>query len=270
MSTLFPHGRWLLCRPDDYDVRYKINPWMDLQKVPLQGRAQSQWKTLHHTLLRLGAWVEYVQQGRGVPDMVFTANGGLVKGNVVVLPSFRFPERQPEEPLFQAWFEQAGYRTVRLSSGAFEGEGDALFWGDQLIGGFGFRTDQGVYHEVQAELQIGPVVTVRLIDERFYHLDTCFSPLEPGLALVFRGAFEPEGFATLEKMGELIEVTEEDAVRFVCNSVVLGKDIIMPAGCAATTEKLQKRGFRVHPVELDEFLKAGGAAKCLSLRLDRT
>jgi N-dimethylarginine dimethylaminohydrolase len=269
MSQLFPHGRWLLCRPDDYDVRYKINPWMDLQKVPVQGRAQHQWMTLHHTLLRLGAWVEYVQQGRGVPDMVFTANGGLVKGNTVVLPSFRFPERQAEETLFQSWFEKAGYTVVRLTTGAFEGEGDALFSGETLVGGFGFRTDKFVYQEIEQALDITPVVAVRLIDERFYHLDTCYTPLANGLAMAYREAFEPEGIVSLEKVSELIMVPEEDAVRFVCNSVVLGEDIVMPAGCVTTTAILERRGFRVHPVDLDEFLKAGGAAKCLSLRLDR-
>lgn len=264
--TMFPGGRWLLCWPDDYDVRYQINPWMDIRRAPHKGRAVEQWIGLHHTLIRLGAWVEYIQQGTNLPDMVFTANGGLVVGKQVVLPSFRYKERQGEEPLFSDWFRQHGYSVTTLTTGSFEGEGDALFIGSMLVGGYGFRTDRAVYQEIGKILNV-PISDVELVDSRFYHLDTCYCPLRSDLAMAFKPAFTPQGFAALESLSDVVQVPEHDAIKFVCNSVVLGNKLVMPAGCPDTAKLLEKRGFEVFPVELDEFIKAGGAAKCLSLRL---
>ncbi len=266
-AASFPNGRWLLCRPIDYDVRYKINPWMDTTIVPDTVRAAKQWQLLHHTLLRLGAWVEYIEQGTNVPDMVFTANGGLVCGGDVVIPKFRHAERQPEEALFKTWFLERGYNAIELTSGAFEGEGDALFIGNILVGGYGFRTDEQIYDELKAKLTVSEIIKIHLVDPRFYHLDTCFCPLEGKTVLAFPDAFDAESKKTLAERFEVIAVPADDAARFVCNSVVLGKEVIMPAGCKETTAILEARGFNVHPVPLDEFIKAGGAAKCLSLKI---
>lgn len=267
--TLFPHGRWLVCRPKDYDVRYTINPWMDLSRVPKQELAREQWNNLHHHLLRLGAWVEYVTHEDGNPDMVFTANAGLVRGTDVILSRFRHPERQGEERHFKAWFETHGFTVHELSKGSFEGEGDALFSGNTLFCGWGFRSDREVYDEVGALLKVQDLVVVQLQDPRFYHLDTCFCPLNAQTALVYPGAFTKDGLEVLRKYTELIEVPEADALQFVCNAVVLGRDVVLPAGCPQTYAKLAERGFVTHPVELSEFIKAGGAAKCLSLRLEQ-
>ncbi len=267
-SALFPNKRWLVCKPEDYDVRYSINPWMDTRVVPLRELARSQWQCLHHYLLRLGAWIEYVPHAEGFPDMVFTANAGLVRGDTVVLSSFRYKERQGEEPFYQAWFESNGYKVLRVSSGTYEGEGDALFAGDTLYCGWGFRSEVSAHEEVADLLSVGELVLLELKDPRFYHLDTCFCPLTSDLGIVYPGAFSADGIAQLEQHMELIKVPEADATQFVCNAVVLGEDIILPAGCQATYSMLQKRGYRTHPVDLSEFIKAGGAAKCLSLKLD--
>ena len=132
---MFPNKRWLVCKPQDYDVRYSINPWMNTSVTPELDRARCQWQSLHHHLLRLGAWLEYVPHADGVPDMVFTANAGLVRGDTVVLSSFRHKERQGEEPFYQAWFESNGYQVKRITTGSYEGEGDALFSGDNLYCG---------------------------------------------------------------------------------------------------------------------------------------
>lgn len=268
-EPLFPNGRWLVCWPEDYDVRYKINPWMDLTKVPEKVLASSQWTYLHHHLLRLGAWLEYVQHENGVPDMVFTANAGLVRGKNVVLSRFRYQERQAEEGYFRKWFESNGYKVHEVSSGCFEGEGDALFAGEYLFGGHGFRTDRDTLEQAAALLNVKSLVPMELKDPRFYHLDTCFCPLNPNLALIFADAFSLEDVKRVEKSIELLRVEESDAVRFVCNAVVLGQDIVLPSGCEGTYRTLSQRGFRCHPVELSEFIKAGGAAKCLSLKLDQ-
>lgn len=266
-TTLFPHNRWLVCRPVDYDVRYKINPWMDLLRLPEKILARVQWTALHHTLLRLGAWLEYVHHEDGLPDMVFTANAGLVRGGDVVLSRFRHKERQGEEVFFQRWFEDHDFRVHTVSSGAFEGEGDALFAGERLYCGYGYRSDRPAHEEVAALLNVKDMVAVELVDPRFYHLDTCFCPLTSEVAIFFPDAFSAEGVRALERSIELIPVPALDAEKFVCNAVVLGRDVVVAAGCQLTYDVLASRGFTAHPVDLSEFIKAGGAAKCLSLRL---
>ena len=267
-SPLFPHGRWLVCRPKDYDVRYQINPWMDLSQTPEKELARTQWNNLHHHIIRLGGWLEYVDHADGWPDMVFTANAGLVRGKDVVLSHFRHPERAGEEAFFRQWFETNGFTVHGVTRGAFEGEGDALFAGKKLFCGYGFRSERAAYEEVASLLGVSELIPVQLQDPRFYHLDTCFCPLTPTLALVHPGAFNEQDLKQLERTIELIRVSAEDAVHFVCNAVVLGTDVVLPAGCAATYEALAKRGFTAHPIALSEFIKAGGAAKCLSLKLD--
>jgi N-dimethylarginine dimethylaminohydrolase len=243
---------------------------MDLTKTPQKEIAASQWMNLHHHILRLGGWLEYVEHADGWPDMVFTANAGLVRGREVVISKFRFKERAGEERYFKEWFLSAGYTVHELSSGAFEGEGDALFAGDTLFCGYGFRSDRSAHEEVASLLGGRKVVAVQLQDPRFYHLDTCFCPLTPKLALVHPGAFNAQDLAILEQSMELIRVPPEDAVHFVCNAVVLGTDVVLPAGCSTTYKALADRGFTAHPVPLGEFIKAGGAAKCLSLKLDNS
>lgn len=269
-ASLFPYGRWLVCKPKDYDVRYQINPWMDLSKTPEKALAGSQWMNLHHHILRLGGWLEYVDHAQGWPDMVFTANAGLVRGRDFVLSKFRHKERAGEEPFFRDWFHAAGFKVSQVSRGAFEGEGDALFAGDTLFCGYGFRSDRAAHEEVAGLLNVHKVVAVQLQDPRFYHLDTCFCPLTPKLALVHPGAFNAPDLALLENSIELIRVPPEDAVQFVCNAVVLGTNVVLPAGCASTYKALASRGYTAYPVALSEFIKAGGAAKCLSLKLDNS
>lgn len=265
--SLFPHGRWLVCKPKDYDVRYQINPWMDLSKTPEKALAASQWMNLHHHILRLGGWLEYVEHADGWPDMVFTANAGLVRGRDAVISKFRHKERAGEERYFKEWFSASGFNVHELSKGAFEGEGDALFAGDILFCGYGFRSDRAAHEEVASLLGVKKLVAVKLQDPRFYHLDTCFCPLTPKLALVHPRAFNASDLALLEQSIELIRVPSTDAVHFVCNAVVLGTDVVLPAGCDTTYRALAERGYTAHPVALSEFIKAGGAAKCLSLKL---
>jgi N-dimethylarginine dimethylaminohydrolase len=264
---LFPGGRWLLCPAAFFDVKYEINPWMSIAHTPQHTRARRQWQTLHHTLLRLGAWVEYVEPHRDCPDMVFTANAGLNRGKQVVLSRFRHKERQLEAPYFKQWFEDHGYHVVEVHSGSFEGEGDALFAAEKLFCGWGFRSDREAYAEVQQALSIKELVYCRLVDPRFYHLDTCFCPLDSKRALFYPPAFDEESKKSMESHIELFPVTAEDAARFACNAVVLGRSVVLPSGCAETQNTLRKLGYESHPVELDEFLKAGGSAKCLTMRI---
>lgn len=269
MLELFPGGRYLLCNPHHFDVIYEINAWMDVELPPDKTRAQRQWTTLHHTLIRIGVWVEYVNPLQTQPDMVFTANAGLVRDDKVVLSRFKYKERQGEAPGFEAWFKANGFEVLSLDKCNFEGEGDALYAGDVLFGGYGFRTDKEVYPELERLLGHKKTIVCQMTNPRFYHLDTCFCPLNSTTGFFYPGAFTRETAAEMKSAMELFEVPEEEAMHFACNSVVVGKDVVMPAGCPKTCDFLKGSGFTPYPVEVDEYLKAGGAAKCLVLKLQQ-
>lgn len=269
LKETFPNGKWLLCPPNYFDVKYEINPWMNRDRVPLSAVAAEQWRVLHHTILRLGGYVEYVEPTQEQPDLVFTANAGLVRANKLVLSKFKHKERQGEEAIFENWFASRGYQISKLNTGYFEGEGDALFAGDTLFCGYGFRSEAKVYQEVCNILGVHDNVLCELIDSRFYHLDICFCPLNSKLALYNPWGLSEQSIESMKKKIEMVPVAEKDAQRFVCNAVVLGDNVILPAGCDQTQKELEKLGFKSYSVELGEFLKGGGAAKCLSLRLNQ-
>ena len=184
--------RILMCAPDHYDVDYVINPWMEgnIHKSS-RDRAVQQWEKLHHVLQDL-AKVDLVPGRSGVPDMVFTANAGLVLGENVVLSRFYHPERQGEEPHFKKWFEVNGFNVFELPKDLpFEGAGDALLdrEGRWLWAGYGFRSELDSHPYIAKWLDI-EVLSLRLIDDRFYHLDTCFCPLIDGYLLYYPEAFD--------------------------------------------------------------------------------
>ena len=256
-----------MCSPDHYEVSYEINPWMNKSIETAKKSAWTQWKHLHHFILRLGGWVEYVHPQKGFPDMVFTANAGLIKDKRCVLSHFRYKERQGEEPAFKNWFIEHGYEVCELKDCFFEGEGDALFAGDRLFAACGFRSDRASHQKIKSFFELKKVIACELINPYFYHLDTCFAPIDQDTAIYFPQAFSADSIEQMQKEIKLIPIEEEEAKKFACNCVILGKDIIIPAGCFKTCDLLNNLGFNTHQVELDEFIKAGGAAKCLTLKL---
>jgi N-dimethylarginine dimethylaminohydrolase len=261
-------NRLLLCPPDFYTVRYEINPWMDRAKQVDHSLAEKQWRLLCSTLTELGCELNYVPPEPGWPDMVFTANAGLVQGRKVLLSNFRHAERAGEEHAYERWFRQCGYDVTRVSRRlAFEGEGDALWFGDTLCCGHGFRTDEEAHSEI-AEWSRSSVLSLALVDPRYYHLDTCFCPLDASSALWHSGAFDEEGRKNLKRLvPDLIEVSPAEAECFACNAIVLERQVVLPEACPETSRALQGRGFRTHAVPMGEFIKAGGACKCLVLWL---
>ncbi|MBI2105192.1 MAG: amidinotransferase [Candidatus Omnitrophica bacterium] len=268
---------FLMCRPTHYTIAYEINPWMSLKRQANRGRALAQWTRLYQLLTRqLGARVRLLPPSPGVPDLVFTANAGLIHGRTLIRSNFRHPERQREEPLIERYFRRQGFRVVRLASRHdFEGEGDALWVGRTLLFGFRFRSDAPVHEELARWLG-ARVLPVELADRRFYHLDTCFCPLGEEAALWFPRAFDRYGRRVIERLiPEPISVSERDAARFVCNAIPLpdpagGRALVVHEGLSAPLRRrLARRGFRIYPLDLSEFLKAGGSAKCLVLRLSR-
>ena len=263
--------RFLMCAPDHYDVDYVINPWMEgnVHKSS-RDRAVEQWQGLFH-ILKENSTVDLVTPQKGVPDMVFTANAGLVLDNTVVLSRFYHKERQGEEPFFQQWFEEQGFTVHLLPKDLpFEGAGDALLdrEGRWLWAGYGFRSELDSHPYLAKWLDI-EVLSLRLMDERFYHLDTCFCPLADGYLLYYPPAFDAYSNRLIEMRvpeAKRIAVDEADAVNFACNAVNIDRLIVMNKISDSLKERLAAVGFRILETPLTEFLKAGGAAKCLTLR----
>lgn len=264
-------ARFLMCRPQYYGIEYEINPWMSRLRGAEPEVAGAQWQNLYDTLTRrAGAQVELIDPVAGLPDLVFTANAGVVSGRKVILSRFRFPARSGEEPVFRQWFCEHGFETVELPADVFfEGAGDLLRCGENVFAGYHFRSEIAS-HAAVGDLLGERVLSLQLVDPRFYHLDTCFCPLSDGRAIYFPGAFDDYARRVIEQyIPERIEVTEADALRFGCNAVCVDRHVIIPAGCLRLTHALSNWSFEVHSVNLSEFLKSGGAAKCLTLRLDR-
>jgi lysine-ketoglutarate reductase/saccharopine dehydrogenase-like protein (TIGR00300 family) len=264
--------RFLMCAPDYYDVDYVINPWMEgnIHKSA-RDRSVEQWEKLYH-VIKDHAIVDLVSPEKGWPDMVFTANAGLVLGDNVVLSRFYHKERQGEEPYFKKWFEENGYTVYELPKDLpFEGAGDALFdrEGRWLWAGYGFRSELDSHPYIAKWLDT-EVLSLRLIDNRFYHLDTCFCPLTDGYLLYYPGAFDSYSNRLIEMRvpeEKRITIDEADAVNFACNAVNINHMVVMNKASDLLKQSLADTGFKVRETPLTEFLKAGGAAKCLTLRV---
>jgi N-dimethylarginine dimethylaminohydrolase len=261
--------RILMCPPDYYGIEYEINPWMSRSRGSTPERAHQQWKALYETLLGLGVQVELLAAQPGLPDLVFTANAGLMFGQRFFSSRFRHEVRARETPYFDAWFAAHGFTVEHLPEGMFfEGAGDALFCGATLFAGYRIRSDvRG--HQYLGRTLGRHVLPLELVNPRFYHLDTCFCPLAPGEAIYYPAAFDGYGRRVLERhIPRLLAVNESESLRFGCNAVVVGKTVVVNTGCEHLAADLRSWGYQPIAVELDEFLKAGGSAKCLTLRLD--
>jgi lysine-ketoglutarate reductase/saccharopine dehydrogenase-like protein (TIGR00300 family) len=270
-------ARVLMCEPTYFGVEYVINPWMhgNVGKVS-PDRARAQWQDLKALIERV-ADVELIPPGPGLPDMCFTANGGMVFGSRFVPARFSVAQRTPESDLHRQWFAQAEVEVVDLPShSAFEGEGDALWWpgpnsAPLVWAGYGVRSDLEAHRDLAEAIRI-EIVSLRLVDERFYHLDTCFLPLPDGRLMYFRDAFDQYSLAEIERRTapeQRLEIKIEDALRFACNAVRIGSMMIMNDASAELRARLEGWGYQTHTTPLDEFLKAGGAAKCLTLLLEQ-
>ncbi len=273
--ALLPHSAtFLMCPPRLYDVNYVINPWMAGNvHASSHTRASEQWQRLYEAVSKI-ATVELIQPEPGSPDMVFTANAGLERDGIVAISSFFHSERQGEEPHFRSWFQQAGYTVVDIPRATpFEGEGDALFStdGSCLWAGYGPRTALTSHRALRETWNVRSV-PLHLIDPRFYHLDTCFAPLEDGYVMYFPDAFDYLSLLRIEAFyppEKRIVIREADAVSFACNAINVGRTVILNKISEKLSCQLEHLGFQVVQVELTEFLKAGGAAKCLVMKLSR-
>lgn len=257
--------RVLMCPPDYYGIKYEINPWMSTARQPNKIRAQAQWRELRNELKKAGLSVVVIPPISGLPDMVFTANAGLIHNQSVVLSHFKHSERRGETNHFGNYFLSMGYACDMLPSVLFfEGEGDALFYENGLVCGYGMRSDEQGVRFAAKLVGIEPIL-LKLVNPYFYHLDTCFSYLEQGVVLCYLPAFDKVSQKKIEQIGEVISVSKSDAENFVCNAVSVGNKLITSPMSNLLRVKLERRAVEPVEVEMSEFIKAGGAAKCLTL-----
>ena len=267
-----PWGRrFLMCPPEHFGVLYEINSWMSTEVAVDPERARAQWDALVATLQEAGAEIELQPAVEGLPDLVFTANAGLVNGRQFVPTRFRHPERQGETPHDIEWFASRGWQVDELPEGvAHEGAGDALPFAGVLVSGYRLRSD-AASHAYVSSLTGAAVRSVELVDPRLYHLDITFCPLDDRRAIVAPTAWDRSGVRVMEALvPEPLAVDRDQAYQFVCNSVVVGRTIVMPACPVPVGRQLEAWGFDVVVVDVSEFQKAGGACRCLTLALDVT
>ena len=257
-----------MCRPDHYGIEYEINPWMRVAVQVDHALAQAQWDALHRTYLDLGLAIELAEPVAGLPDMVFTANAAVLWDGRAVLSNFHHAERAGEEPHWRRELERLGFEVHELPrSLSFEGAGDALFVGDRLFCGSGFRTDRESHRPVARILEV-EVVSLELVDSRFYHLDTCFCPLDATTVLAAPDAFSEESARLIRQLvPNLIEVSVEVAAGFACNAMPVDGQVVSSLTIAQLAAPLRSAGFTILPLPMGEFLKAGGGVRCLSLPL---
>ncbi len=261
-----------MCRPEYYSVEYVINPWMEgnVHRASPR-RAAAQWERLY-AFLEERADIELIEPQPGLPDMVFTANAALVAGSRVLPARFYHGQRRKEEEHFKHWFRSRSFEITSFPEDVpFEGAGDAFLDAGRkcLWAAYGERTDLAAHPLLAAALDI-EVVSLRLTDSRFYHLDTCFCLPGDGLLLYFPEAFDRDSRKRIEERvpeDYRITVSEEDALAFACNAVVLGRELVLNRASESLRLRLEECGFSIVEIELTEFIKAGGAAKCLVLDL---
>jgi len=262
-----PFHRFLMCPPTYFSVRYSINPWMRPDEPVDVAVAVRQWQQLVETIEALGHRVLLMEPEPGLPDMVFTANGGIAIGDRAMAPRFLHDERAAESIHFAQALGQLGFREVRQPRFVNEGEGDFRYVAGRILAAHGFRSEVRAADEVEAYFGI-PVTKLRLVDPRFYHLDTALAVLDDATVAYWPGAFAKRSRAVLDALfPDAILATEQEAEAFCINMISDGRNVITAAGCAELSRRLTERGFTVHPVEIGELRKAGGGAKCCVLQL---
>ena len=262
---------FLMCEPRYFEVSYVINPWMaaNIGRVH-KSLASKQWNHLYNTLSQKAS-IKLVEPVAGLPDMVFTANAGLVNSRQeVIISTFRHVERQGESQYFKKFFVDAGYQVKQLAANTiFEGAGDALFDADgELWLGSGPRSDVTAITEIARVLDV-KINALKLIDPKWYHLDTAFCPLADGFVIAYKKAFSAEGAAQIQnRLGDkVIWVSDEDGNNFACNAICMDHEIILYRASRELKSTLTQYNFDVIEIDVSEYMKSGGSCKCMTLEI---
>jgi N-dimethylarginine dimethylaminohydrolase len=258
----------LMCPPTYFDIEYEINVWMHQDDQPSGLTAQQQWDKLYKIYTQQLGWqVELIEPVKGLPDMVFATDCCLMVNGKILLSSFRYPERQPETEHFKKWFEANGYSDFKQADNFFEGGGDNMLCGDKIIAGHGFRSAPEAADEMRRYFGL-EVISLKIIDPRFYHLDTSLVVLSDDTVAYFPGAIDEASRRRLKAaVPNLIEATEEEAQGFGLNAVSDGRTIITSDVNQSLLDKYRSAGFEVIGTPILEFRKSGGGVKCLTLKI---
>ena len=257
---------FLMTTPTHFDVTYVINPWMDPSRPVDITLAGAQWSALRELYLALGHRVEVVDGEPGLPDMVFSANAATVVDGTAYGARFRTPQRAPEAAHVARWFAERGVRVVAPTA-VNEAEGDFAWTGQVLLAGTGFRTDPGAHGEAQEVLGV-PVVSLHLVDPRYYHLDTCLTVLDHETVAYYPPAFSPGSQKVLARLfPDAVLADAADAACLGLNAVSDGRNVVLAQEATRLADLLARRGFVPHPMDVSELRKAGGGPKCVTMEL---
>lgn len=258
--------RYAMTPPVFFAVDYVINPWMDVTTPVDVDVAQTQWECLRETYRRLGHQVDLVEPVPGLPDMVYAANGGFIAKGIALVAKFRFAERAGESKAYAQWMASVGYRPASTRH-VNEGQGDLLLVGGILLAGYGFRTDRRAHAEITNMLGV-PVISLELVDPRFYHLDTALAVLDDHTIAYYPPAFSVVAQEQLQVLfPDAIVVSSADAYAFGLNAVSDGLNVVLPAAATGFASQLHDAGFVPVGVDLSELLKGGGSVKCCTLEV---
>lgn len=258
----------LMCRPAHFTVSYRINPWMHPEEPTDTSLAVRQWEDLHRVYLDLGFDVELIDPVPGLPDMVYAANGGFTLDGIAYGARFQHHERAPEGPAYMEWFRSHGFEVVEPVS-VNEGEGDFLLVGDRILAGTGFRSDAASHDELR-RVFARDVVTLRLVDPSFYHLDTAIAVLDDSNIAYLPRAFDEASLAIIRDLyPDAVVVSDEDAAVLGLNGFSDGRHVIIAARAVGFAASLRERGYIPIGVDLSELLLGGGGVKCCTLELRR-
>jgi N-dimethylarginine dimethylaminohydrolase len=256
-----------MCPPEYFTVDYAINPWMHPDEPVDVGRALRQWEQLRAAFTGLGHTVRTIAPVSDLPDMVFAANGATVVDGKVLGARFRYPQRLAEASAYLRWFSENGYQVIVEPHAINEGEGDLVFAGRAILAGHGFRSEPAAADEAAALFGL-PVISLRLVDPRFYHLDTALVVLDSDTVAYYPAAFDDASQGALAShFAELIEAKDEDAEVLGLNAISDGRHVVLPEQARGLAAQLAGAGFVPVPVDLSEFLKSGGGPKCCTLEL---
>ena len=257
---------FLMCPPTYFTVSYEINPWMDSNRFTDNPLARQQWQTLHDAYLAHGHRVSLIEPSPDWPDMVFAANGATVVGGKAYGVKFAHAERAGEAELYLDWFRRNGYAAVAANE-TNEGEGDFLTVGNRILAASGFRSSPESHRELGQVLGL-EVVSLELVDPRFYHLDTALAVLEPTKVAYFPGAFSAASLQVLRDMfPDAILVDEDEAIWLALNATSDGENVFHAAQAPKFAAELKNRGYNPVSVDVSEFLKGGGGIKCCTLEI---
>ncbi|MFI5757214.1 dimethylargininase [Streptomyces sp. NPDC051569] len=260
---------YLMCRPTHFEVVYAINPWMDPAKPVDTDLAVLQWERLRELYVELGHTVDLIEPVRGLPDMVYAANGATVVDGRVLGASFRNEERRPEGAAYLEWFRANGFTARHDPQYVNEGEGDFLVTDRFVLAGYGFRSDERSHQEAQSFFG-RPVISLELVDPRYYHLDTALTVLDGDEIMYHPEAFAPSSRQVLRTLfPDALEVSAADAAVFGLNAVSDGINVVLPEAASGLAEQLRARGFNTIGMDLSELLKGGGSVKCCTLEIRR-